>query len=174
MQDYKFIKVGARVFWNDPAINDYPEDEREWQRLTIYTILDIKVDDGEEVNDDTIVCVRSEYGCEGEVYAEELSPAYCHLTDKQRRLVSKLREMFLVCEKANIDFVLHQESNELLLFDGSDVEEYLWDEDSSDEEFETIRMDVAGNDFICMPISKEISFCENNVWIKLKSRNNGN
>ena len=88
--------------------------------------------------------------------------------------MSKLREMFLVCEKANIDFVLHQESNELLLFDGSDVEEYLWDEDSSDEEFETIRMDVAGNDFICMPISKEISFCENNVWIKLKSRNNGN
>lgn len=38
------VKVGAKVKWNDPAINDYPEDERTAALNRIFTIFKV---DGE-------------------------------------------------------------------------------------------------------------------------------
>lgn len=173
MQDYKHIRVGARVFWHDPAINDYPENEREWVRLTIYTIFDIKVNDGEEVNDDTIVCVSSEYGNEGEVYAKELSPAYCRLTEKQRKAFEELRTAFDKCYQTGIKFVYGDYANELMALDGSDIADILWEEDSCDEDFDTIRLENAFDDAILID-AHSLPTCDNNLWIQLKSRSNGN
>ena len=33
------MKVGEKVYWYDPAILDYPENERETQRNRVYTIV---------------------------------------------------------------------------------------------------------------------------------------
>ena len=42
------VKVGAKVKWNDPAINDYPEDERIAALNRIFTIFKIEGDTEED------------------------------------------------------------------------------------------------------------------------------
>lgn len=57
------LEIGMTVKWNDPGINDYPEDEREFQQSRTFEILDI-------INDD-VVLIADEYG-EAEVLVSEL------------------------------------------------------------------------------------------------------
>ena len=59
------IKIGDKVYWNDPAIADYDEEDRADVLDTEWEVFDIQGD---------IVHISSEYGGEAEVYAEELDP----------------------------------------------------------------------------------------------------
>ena len=67
---YSFIKVGAKVHWNDVAINDFDEEEREEQLNRIYTIDKI-------INDD-MVLISDEYS-EVEVPINELRVINSHI-----------------------------------------------------------------------------------------------
>lgn len=60
----KEYEIGMTVKWNDPGINDYPEDEREFQQSRTFEILDV-------INDD-VVLIADEYG-EAEVLVSELN-----------------------------------------------------------------------------------------------------
>lgn len=42
------VKVGAKVKWNDPAINDYPEEERAKALNRIFTIFKVEGDTEED------------------------------------------------------------------------------------------------------------------------------
>ena len=59
------IEIGDEVKWNDPAINDYDEEDREDVLNTVWEVFDIQGD---------IVHIKSEFGGEAEVYACELEP----------------------------------------------------------------------------------------------------
>lgn len=65
MKKKNWIKVGAKCKWNDPAINDYDESDREDVLNTIWTI--------ERINGD-IILLSYEDGGETEVYACEIIP----------------------------------------------------------------------------------------------------
>lgn len=59
------FNVGTKVKWNDPAINEFNEEDREEQLNIIYEIVEI-------INkSEGIVLIKDEYG-EAEVYIEEL------------------------------------------------------------------------------------------------------
>jgi hypothetical protein len=62
---HKF-KVGDKVKWNDPGLNDYPEEDREMVRLNVYTIEEINGTD-----EDSIILI-SDGITEAEVTANEL------------------------------------------------------------------------------------------------------
>ena len=65
--DYKEneFNVGTKVKWNDPAINEFYEEDREEQLNRIYEIVEI-------INkSEGIVLIKDEYG-EAEVYIDEL------------------------------------------------------------------------------------------------------
>lgn len=74
MNKYDFIKVGARVRWNDPGINDYDPEDRESQ-LNIEWEVDaiVGADDEAVTSDDDMILISSEYS-EAEVYPDELEP----------------------------------------------------------------------------------------------------
>lgn len=77
-EKYDFIRVGAKVHWNDPAINDYDPEEREEQLNTEWVVDAILGRDEDEVtSDDDIVLISSEYS-EAEVYPSELEPYKSH------------------------------------------------------------------------------------------------
>ena len=61
-EDSHDFKVGDAVYWNDPAINDYPEEEREEALKRRFVIFDIS---GE------IISISDTYTT-AEVYADEL------------------------------------------------------------------------------------------------------
>lgn len=74
MNKYDFIKVGARVRWNGPGINDYNPEDREEQLNTEWVVDAIVGSDEECVTTDCdIVLISSEYS-EAEVYPSELEP----------------------------------------------------------------------------------------------------
>lgn len=73
MFPYSFIEIGKRVYWNDPAINDYDESDREDVKNIIYVIDAIKYTNG-VLDDDSIICISSESGTEAEVFPHELKP----------------------------------------------------------------------------------------------------
>lgn len=174
MKDYKFIRVGARVYWNDSTINDYPESAREWLRLMIFTVLDIKVKDGESVGDDTMVRVKCEDGPEGEVCAGELVPAFCHLTSKQREVFTALTIAFHNCYKEGIKFVHRDCDHELMALNGEDIDDILLEEESNEADFETISLNEAVAEDAFYAIDEQsLPTCDKNLWIKLKSRSNG-
>jgi hypothetical protein len=49
IRKYKFLKVGSSVRWNDPAINDYPAEEREAALAREFIVHDIINDDNEAI-----------------------------------------------------------------------------------------------------------------------------
>jgi hypothetical protein len=69
---YAFIKKGILVYWDDPAIEDFPFDEKVSQMDTVWTIDDVKTDNT-EIQDDTIVLISNQYST-AEVFAKELIP----------------------------------------------------------------------------------------------------
>jgi hypothetical protein len=60
------FKVGDKVYWDDPAITDYPEDEREDLLNRRFVIIGV---DG--YDDDSIIHITDCY-TDAEVYASEL------------------------------------------------------------------------------------------------------
>lgn len=70
MGRYDWIKVGVSCNWNDVAINDYEECEREIVKETTYEVIEIKLDDG-IICDDTIILISNGVS-EVEVYAYEI------------------------------------------------------------------------------------------------------
>lgn len=75
MRKFDFIKVGAKVRWEDPAINDYDENERKEQEDMVWTVYLI---DGSSKNTkvtrDSIILIVSSYGSEAQVFPCELTP----------------------------------------------------------------------------------------------------
>lgn len=60
--DYDYFYIGEYVRWNDPAIADYDENEREQQLNRVYEVIDINGD---------IITIADDFG-EAEVFANEL------------------------------------------------------------------------------------------------------
>lgn len=79
---YDFIKEGAKVYWNDPAINDYPQEEREDALKRVWVVDEINFSDELDpieqlcghIVEDTIISISTD-GSTAEVYARELLPA---------------------------------------------------------------------------------------------------
>lgn len=71
---YGFIKIGAKVRWEDPGIDDFCPEDRE-ERLNMEWVVDVIVGVDEEsvTSDDDIVFISSEYS-EAEVLPCELKP----------------------------------------------------------------------------------------------------
>lgn len=63
-QEQNWLKVGSKVKWNDPGIDDYDEECRETVRNRVFTI--------KEINGDVIL-IRCD-GTEAEVPVHELDP----------------------------------------------------------------------------------------------------
>lgn len=59
-----YIRIGTKVKWNDPAIEDYKGEERELQKSRVYEVVDII--------DEDAVLLEDEFG-EVEAYVNELS-----------------------------------------------------------------------------------------------------
>jgi hypothetical protein len=59
------MRIGQKVKWFDPAINDYPIEERETQRNRVYTIV--------KFINDKMCLIADEYG-ESEVLITEIDP----------------------------------------------------------------------------------------------------
>lgn len=59
-----YIRIGTKVKWNDPAIEDFEEEERELQKSRVYEVVDI-------INEDAVL-LEDEFG-EVEAYVHELS-----------------------------------------------------------------------------------------------------
>lgn len=71
---YDFIKVGVKVRWNDPGINDYDPEDREEQLNIEWTVCEVRSDNEKTVtSDDDIILICCE-GSEAEVYPCELEP----------------------------------------------------------------------------------------------------
>ena len=65
------LKIGDKVRWNDPAIEDNePENKKEFLSR-IFKITNIYSDEEDDIEDDTI-CYISDGFTEAEVYASEL------------------------------------------------------------------------------------------------------
>ena len=67
----EWIKVGARVRWYDPAVDDYSEDEYDVLLDTEYEIFEIE---GDIIRIASVGEVDS--GCVTEVYEDEIEPYY--------------------------------------------------------------------------------------------------
>lgn len=59
-----YIRIGTKVKWNDPAIEEFSGEERELQKSRVYEVVDI-------INEDAVL-LEDEYG-EVEAYVNELS-----------------------------------------------------------------------------------------------------
>lgn len=64
-QEQNWLKVGSKVKWNDPGIDDYDEEDRETVLNRVFTI--------EKINGEVILISDNE-GTEAEVFACELDP----------------------------------------------------------------------------------------------------
>ena len=63
------FKKGQRVYWNDPAIDDYPFEEREEALARVWVIESVDNLQG------TALIVSEDECSEAEVYTDELEPA---------------------------------------------------------------------------------------------------
>ena len=80
--NYSYIKNGAIVRWNDPAIEDFEPKDREEQLNLKWEVFGVKepITDGYD-----IVNIKSESGGEAEVYACELR----YSQEEVKRLVTE-------------------------------------------------------------------------------------
>lgn len=93
-QDYEWLKKSdALCKWNDSAIEDYDEEDREIVKQQTYEIISIVYeDDSETIYDDTIILIGNQYS-EVEVYASELE----EVDDMQKQLVSEINKVGELC-----------------------------------------------------------------------------
>ena len=68
----EILKIGDRVRWADPGINDFDPEERDEQRARIWTIVDCPSID--EYSDDAVVLITGDGG-EAEVPVREIAIA---------------------------------------------------------------------------------------------------
>lgn len=74
MKKFDFIKVDAKVRWEDPAINDYDENERKELENMVWTVCMIDgSSENTEVTSDSIILIANSYGSEAEVFPCELT-----------------------------------------------------------------------------------------------------
>lgn len=165
--NYDFIRNNARVYWYDPAINDYPQEERESKKRTIYTIFGLE--DGEEIDDDTIISI-SDGTTDAEVYASELRPAYCHLTNEQRKILNEFKMALRKCYDNHIEFVNDVYGGELIAIDNTDVDKVLWADESNDLDESTIDIDTASAQRDYILFDSYLAMNGETRWVKLKSR----
>ena len=83
------MRIGQKVKWFDPAINDYPIEERETQRNRVYTIIKF-------INDEMCL-IADEYG-ESEVLITEIDPLPIalyneHTTQLKQAAIEKLKAL---------------------------------------------------------------------------------
>ena len=64
--EFQEYHVGQRVKWDDPGINDYDEEDRDWVLNRIFIIHDVDNRHG------TAFIVEEDGGSEAEVYTDEL------------------------------------------------------------------------------------------------------
>lgn len=70
MASYPVVKYGDRVKWHDPAISEYPEEDREYAKNRVFVVGEV-IDDDEET--DRWIHIYEEDGpTEVEVYEHEL------------------------------------------------------------------------------------------------------
>ena len=62
------FKIGQRVRWNDPGINDYDPEDREWVLNRVFLIHSVDNRHG------VAFIVEEDGGSEAEVYTDELIP----------------------------------------------------------------------------------------------------
>lgn len=93
-QDYEWLKKSdALCKWNDPAIEDYDDEDREFMKLQTYEIISIVYeDDTETIYDDTIILIGNQ-DSEIEVYASELE----EVDDMQIQLISEINKVGELC-----------------------------------------------------------------------------
>lgn len=106
------MRIGQKVKWNDPAIDDYPIEERETQRNRVYTIV-------KYINDEMCL-IADEYG-ESEVLITEIDPlpiaVYNEHTDLLKQAaIEKLKTLGGTMSFENL---YHEE-----LDDNGEVEDY--------------------------------------------------
>lgn len=120
------LKIGNIVRWNDPAIMDYPVEDRESALKREFVIYDIQGED-----DDSIISIKEIGGStEAEVYASELE-----LTNPNQNKMWVLR----------VDVVLEEETirNDTYIFSYEDEENArrLFNSIVTDERAECIKND---------------------------------
>jgi hypothetical protein len=93
-QDYEWLKKSDVLCkWNDPAIEDFNEEDREIMTQQTYEILSIAYeDDNDTIYDDTIILIGNQYS-EVEVYANELE----EVDDMQKQLISEINKLGDLC-----------------------------------------------------------------------------
>lgn len=78
MEVYDFIKIGGKVKWNDPCIQDYPKSERKKLLNRVWSVDLINgLTDNTEIDDDSIITISDEYS-EAQVCPCELEPFVFH------------------------------------------------------------------------------------------------
>lgn len=71
--DYSWLHTGTQCRWNDPGINDYVPQDRDYARQRIFTVIAINGNSSAHVtDDDDIVLIACEDGSEAEVPPYEL------------------------------------------------------------------------------------------------------
>ena len=106
------MRVGEKVKWFDPAINDFPIEERETQRNRVYTIIKF-------INDEMCL-IADDYG-ESEVLITEIDPLPVavyneHTNQLKQAAVEKLKTLGGTMSFENL---YHEE-----LDDDGEVEDY--------------------------------------------------
>lgn len=106
------MRIGQKVKWFDPAINDYPIEERETQRNRVYTIIDF-------INDEMCL-IADEYG-ESEVLITEIDPLPIAVYNEHTSLLKQtaIEKLKTLGGKMSFENLYHEE-----LDDDGEVEDY--------------------------------------------------
>ena len=126
--NFKWIKVGTTCKWNDPAINDYDEDERENILNTTYKIISIKYEDNtQNIYHDTLIEIANDYS-EAEVYAIELA----ELNKNEKILIEEINNINNLCSniqdsirKVRNIIGINQLNGEKTYFDNEEINQEL-------------------------------------------------
>ena len=69
---YSKIKIGSKVKWNDPAIEDYDMRERKKMLNRIFKVMSIQGESNVKCTEEDDIVLISDGYSEAEVYAREL------------------------------------------------------------------------------------------------------
>lgn len=76
-RNFSFIRPGAKVRWNDPAIEDFDPGERKTQLGRVFSVVTLNGRESfsqDEIEDDDIVLLSDRHG-DVEALPTELEPA---------------------------------------------------------------------------------------------------
>ena len=106
------MRVGEKVKWFDPAINDFPIEERETQRNRVYTIVKF-------INDEMCL-IADEYG-ESEVLITEIDPLPIAVYNEHTNLLKQaaIEKLKTLGGTMSFENLYHEE-----LDDDGEVEDY--------------------------------------------------